>query len=165
MEDIARLINQYRNKGVLVDTNILVLLFVGATNRDRIEKFKRTQQFIPEDYDLLVQLLKSFSVIVVTPNVLTEVNSLLNQLGEPERGRCLAIFGQAIAELNERYVISREVVLREEFGRFGLTDIGIAAAAQDKYLVLTDDLRFAVQLQAMGIDTVNFNNLRILGWA
>jgi hypothetical protein len=164
MDDIIKLVAKYRNKGVLVDTNILVLLFVGATNRDRIAQFKRTQQFIPADYDTLNQVLQGFSKIVVTPNILTEVNSLLGQLGEPERGRCLAIFGQAIAGLDERYVVSQAVVAQDEFARFGLTDTGIVAAAKGAYLVLTDDLRLAVHLQTVGVDTVNFNNLRALGW-
>ena len=36
---------RYRQKGILVDTNILLLLFVGSVNRKRISQFKRTQQF------------------------------------------------------------------------------------------------------------------------
>jgi hypothetical protein len=164
MDDIIKLVAKYRNKGVLVDTNILVLLFVGATNRDRIERFKRTQQFIPADYDTLEQFLGCFSQIVVTPNILTEVNSLLNQLGEPERGQCLALFGQGISGFDERYVISREIATQAIFGRFGLTDTGILEAAKGRHLVLTDDLRLAVNLQALGVDTVNFNNIRTLNW-
>ncbi len=164
MDDIIKLVAKYRNKGVLVDTNILVLLFVGATNRDRIERFKRTQQFIATDYDTLTQLLVGFSQIVVTPNILTEVNSLLNQLGEPERGQCLAIFGQGISDLNEQYVNSQGIATQPLFMRFGLTDTGIVEAAKGKYLVLTDDLRLAVNLQSLGVDTVNFNNIRALDW-
>lgn len=164
MEQIAQLINQYRNKGVLVDTNILVLLFIGLTNRDRIEKFKRTQQFIAADYDTLTKLLEGFAQIVVTPNVLTEVNSLLNQLSGPERGKCLALFGRGIAGFDEQYVMSREIAAQDMFVRLGLTDAGIVEAAKGRYLVLTDDLRLAVQLQTVGVDTVNFNNIRPLNW-
>ncbi len=164
MEQIAQLINQYRNKGVLIDTNILLLLFVGLTNRDRIERFKRTQQFTPSDYDTLTQLLGCFSPIVVTPNILTEVNSLLNQLGEPERSQCLGLFGQGILGFDEQYVMSRSIVTQAIFGRFGLTDTGIVEAAKGRYLVLTDDLRLAVNLQSLGVDTVNFNNIRALNW-
>jgi rRNA-processing protein FCF1 len=164
MEQIAQLINRYRNKGILIDTNILLLLFVGSTNRERIQRFKRTQQFIPADYDTLEDFLKPFPQIVVTPNILTEVNSLLNQLGEPERTQCLAIFGRGISGFDEQYVPSREIVAQDIFVRFGLTDTSILAAAKDRYLVLTDDLRLAQHLQSLDVDTVNFNNIRTLNW-
>jgi hypothetical protein len=74
MNEIESLFSRYRQKGVLVDTNILLLYFVGATNRERISRFNRTQNFIPEDYDLLLQVLGYFQTIATTPNILTEVS-------------------------------------------------------------------------------------------
>ena len=50
----------------------------------------------------------------------------------------------------------------EAFSRFGLTDCGIILLAKNKYLVLTDDLKLHLYLKALGIDTINFNNLRSL---
>ncbi|WP_292743219.1 hypothetical protein [Nostoc sp. NMS4] len=78
---IASLIRRYSQKGVLVDKNILLLLLVGSVNQERITKFNRTQQFIPEDYELLLAFIEKFKKLVTTPNILTEVNSLANQLG------------------------------------------------------------------------------------
>ena len=69
---------RYCQKGILVDTNILLLLFVGRVNRKRISQFKRTQQFVSEDYDLLSNIVSQFVAVVTTPNILTEVNSLIN---------------------------------------------------------------------------------------
>lgn len=71
------LIKSYKQRGILIDTNILLLWFVGSVNRQRISKFNRTEKFEPEDYDLLLRLLEYFfPKIVTTPNILTEVNSL-----------------------------------------------------------------------------------------
>lgn len=165
MDDVKVLFARYRQAGILVDTNILLLYVVGLVNRQRISKFKRTQQFFPEDYDLLTQILKSFQKVVTTPNILTEVNSLANQLGEPERSRCLQLFGQAIAKLQEIHQPSQQLALLPEFQKFGLTDCGILNVAQGSYLVLTDDLRLTATLQRKGIDTVNFNNIRVLNWS
>lgn len=50
-EYINNLFNKYRKKGVVVDTNILLLWFVGSVNRSRISQFNRTEKFAPEDYD------------------------------------------------------------------------------------------------------------------
>ncbi|WP_017324244.1 PIN domain-containing protein [Synechococcus sp. PCC 7336] len=167
MNDWAKdLFNRYRHKGLLVDTNILLLYFVGLTNRDRISRFKRTRQFGAEDFDLLSQILeKRFSQIVTTPNVLTEVNSFINQLGEPEREQCLEFFARAMVNLYELYLESEELVKSTEFSRFGLTDCGILELPVGQYLILTDDLRLTDSLQKRGVDVVNFNHLRPLGWS
>lgn len=107
----------------------------------------------------------SFQKIVTTPNILTEVNSLANQLGEPERSHWFAIFTQGISSLDEFYIESRSVATSERFTKFGLTDCGILNLARDQYLVLTDDLKLALYLQKERIDTINFNNLRVSGWS
>lgn len=165
MKDLIRsLFWQYRQKGILVDTNILLLWFVGTVNRSRISKFNRTEKFIPEDYDTLLQILSFFQKIVTTPNILTEVNSLLNQLGEPERSQCLTIFAQGIARLDEFYLESINVANTDNFAKFGLTDCAIVNLSRDRYLVLTDDLKLANYLQREGIETINFNNIRTYGW-
>ena len=164
MNEIESLFSRYRQKGVLVDTNILLLYFVGSTNRERISRFKRTQNFIPEDYDLLLQVLGYFQTVATTPNVLTEVSNLADKLGEPERSQCFAFFAQGISTFQETYLESKRVVTDQQFTKFGLTDCGILSFAKDRYLVLTDDLRLADYLQRQGVDTVNFNNLRVFGW-
>lgn len=156
------LLAKYRTKGIIIDTNILLLYLIGLVNRERIPRFKRTAQFIPEDYDLLLQIVDGFQKVITTPNILTEVNSLANQLGEPERSQCFMIFTKLIAQLTEEYIESKLIADREMFSRFGLTDCGIMYVAKDKYLVLTDDLKLSLYLKAQGIDTINFNNLRSL---
>jgi hypothetical protein len=162
--NITSLLSRYRQKGILIDTNILLLYFVGYVNRDRISKFKRTAQFVPEDYDLLVRIVQFFQRIVTTPNILTEVNSLMNQLGEPERSRCLMNFSQNIAILEESYLESQSAAAAELFIKLGLTDCGIIQIAKQPCLILTDDFRLANYLQSMNIDVINFNNIRVLGW-
>lgn len=162
--EVSSLFARYRQKGILIDTNILLLYFVGTTNRGRISRFNRTQQFVPEDYDLLLQILNYFQKVVTTPNILTEVNSLANQLGEPERSQCFTYFAYSISAWEEFYIQSRESATSVQFVKFGLTDCGILNLARNQYLVLTDDLKLASYLQKEGIDTINFNNIRVYGW-
>lgn len=162
--EIESQLKKYKQKGVLIDANLLLLWFVGSVNRDRIEKFERTQNYNSEDFDLLSKILVYFDKVVTTPNILTEVNSLLGKLRDPEYSKCLAFFANAVTILEEHYVDSQTVVQVNKFTTFGLTDCGIVNLARNKYLVLTDDLRLAVYLQKLGIDTVNFNNIRPLGW-
>lgn len=162
MSEVSDLLSRYYTKGIIIDTNILLLYLVGSVNRERISRFKRTQQFISEDYDRLLEILENFQKIIITPNILTEVNSLANQLGEPEKTQCLIKFTLLISQITEEYIESVAVASHNVFFRFGLTDCGIMLLAEDKYLVLTDDLKLYLYLKAIGIDTVNFNNLRSL---
>ena len=161
--ETQQLFNKYRSKGIVVDTNILLLWFVGRVNQKRISRFNRTQKFSPEHYQLLDRLLK-FAKIVTTPNILTEVNSLINQLGDPDRSKCLSILATEVTKLDEFYIESNTVSQEEKFTKFGLTDSGIISLAQRKYLVLTDDFKLANYLQSIGVDTVNFNHLIDYQW-
>ena len=131
-----------------------LLYFIGELNRNRITRFKRTKQFTPKDYDLLVDFLRNFATLATTPNILTEVNSLINQLGEPERSACYEIFARKVDSLQESYLSSQSIAsLNWSFFKYGLTDCGIDMLARDRYLVLTDDLKLFTHLSSKGIDT------------
>ena len=158
--EISNLLKRYRRRGILVDTNILLLWFVGAANRDRIAKFSRTQDFSAEDYDLLRRILSQFDSIVTTPNILTEVNSLANKLSGNDRDKYFQNFASIVDGLVEVYLESRRIVKLEKFSEYGLTDSGIIDLVANQYLVLTDDLKLASYLQKNAVDVINFNHLR-----
>lgn len=82
MLDPIALIRKHRSKGVLVDANLLVRFFVGSVNRRRIAGFKRTRQFTPADYDLLVALLRWFGNVIVTPHILGQASDLSDLSGD-----------------------------------------------------------------------------------
>jgi hypothetical protein len=46
---------RYKTRGALVDTNILLLFFIGKYDRSQIGKFKRTKIFTPEDFDIVLK--------------------------------------------------------------------------------------------------------------
>ena len=62
--------------GLLVDTNLLVLIAVGGVNRNRIETFKRTSRYTKADYDYLLRVLGTFKTPYTVPHVLAEVSNL-----------------------------------------------------------------------------------------
>jgi hypothetical protein len=164
MDEIERLLLAYRSRGVLVDTNLLLLYFVGLFDPTRISTFKRTASFSSEDFQLLATVLAQFKRIVTTPNILTEVNSLSNQLPEHVKDTYYPMFSRIVTSLDEYYVPSTTAVSLAGFLRFGLTDTAISELAESRYLVLSDDLKLTIHLQTNGVDTVNFNHLRTLNW-
>ena len=46
MEWFERLMKRYRSKGLLVDTNLLLLLTIGRCDLNLIQSFVRTQKYL-----------------------------------------------------------------------------------------------------------------------
>ncbi len=157
---IIDLINSYKKKGILVDSNLLLLMFIGYLNKDYITKFKRTQQYLPEDFDLLNALLITFNKIITTPNILTEVSNLANSLSGDYKKFFGRIFSKSIESLNENYLESKLVINSKELLNFGLTDSVILKSVKGKYLLLTDDLPLYYYAIGNGVDAINFNHIR-----
>lgn len=161
MSQALSMIQKYASRGIIIDTNILLLYFVGELNQERIARFKRTRQFTVIDYERLCEFLENFSRIVTTPNILTEVSNLIHQLGEPDRSTCYALLANKVEVLHESYVQSQNVASTDwMFLEYGLTDCGIAKLAKQSYLVLTDDLKATSCFLSQGVDVLNFNHLR-----
>jgi rRNA-processing protein FCF1 len=164
MKPLERLLARYRSKGVLIDTNLLLLYLVGRYDPRRIPKFKRTMIFAIEDFFTLLKFFEYFNEVVTTPNILTEVNSLANQLPDNIKVGFYPKFAEQIAALQEHYIESAKLSSTPHFLKLGLTDSGILNLAQDKYLVLTDDFPLAGRLEKQGIDVINFNHIRTMNW-
>jgi hypothetical protein len=163
MLDALGLIEKHRAKGVLVDTNLLVLYLVGTVNRQRILNFKRTGDFATEDYDLLVRLIDWFGKLIATPHVLSQVSDLTDLTGN-ELAEVRALFKLLVEQIEERYDGSRSLVGDPAFERFGLTHAAVATVCSRGILVLTTDSRLQLALQERDIDSLNFNHVRPLAW-
>ena len=150
----------YSGKGLLIDSNLLLLFFVGLHDRTRIEKFKRTAQFTIRDFERLAAFIRRFKEVVTTPSILAEVSNLLGQLPESLRYSFCQHFAYALKDLHEHYTPSRESGDEKAFPKFGLTDTAVLRAASGKYLVLTDDVRLTQYLLSQNVDVINFNRLR-----
>jgi hypothetical protein len=161
MGHYEQLFNAYRGKGILVDSGLLLLLFVGLCDRGRIQVFKRTKMFTESDFDLLQRILSQFDSVVTTPNILTEVSNLLGQLPDNLHGQYYASFAAGLeGPVSEHYIPSKRLVLQSRFARLGLTDTGIIEQARHRHLVLTSDLPLYNHLCDLGVDVINFNYIR-----
>jgi hypothetical protein len=157
---VRAMIERHRSSGILLDSNILLLLCVGYYDRSQITSFKRTRQYTEDDFDFLNQFLPRFSRIVTTPHILTETSNLSGQFVEKSKDDYFAAFARKIEMLDERQVPSKEIAKKPHFRRFGLTDSAIVQLAQAKILVLSDDLRLCGFLEQSGVDAINFNHIR-----
>lgn len=165
MENYVReLVSRHRRGGVLVDTNSLLLFFVGGYDRGLIERFPRTaDRFISADFETLASLLGGFERIVTTPHILTETSNLLGQLSGRVRAECFEWLARSIPAMRETHVAGADLAQREPFVKLGITDVSVIEVAAAPYLVLTDDFRLYDFLAGRDADVLNFNNLRSLG--
>ena len=150
-------------RGVFIDSHLLVLLVVGRVGRDLIAKHRRLREYTAEDYELLIDLLRPADRIFVTPNTLTETSNLLAQHAEPERSRFFDILRFFIQGSEEVVVASVEASSNDAFRRLGLTDAALLEVITAETPLVTVDLD--LYLAALGKDinaVVNFTHLRDL---
>ena len=164
MPDADTLIAKHRGKGVFIDTNLVVLLLVGLVNPRRIETFKRTQAFTPEDFRTLTRLVEWFGApLMSTPHVLSQVSDLTDLTGW-ESIAIRELLKATVETVEETYDTARHLVKHPLFARFGLGDASIGAVCERNVVVLTSDVRLQLALGGLGHDAINFNHVRARGW-
>lgn len=164
MDYYLELINRNRRKGILIDTQPLLLFFVGTYDINLLHRFKHTLRYLKEDYELLILILNKFGKIVITPNILTEVSNLLAQMPwgiTQEHGLRISAL---VKNFQEKFTPSANLISHKHFYKFGLTDLATLDNAKGKYLVLTDDLSLFGYLQNCGVDVINFTQIRTMDW-
>jgi len=151
---------------VVIDSNLLLLFFLGSFDRSQIEKKSRLETYSNEDFELLVSLLDRLKPFITTPHILTEVSNLSNAIPERDRKAYFASLAARLTLFEEKNVtnVTAESALAGRWAQFGLTDACITEIAKQGYLVVTDDFRLSQSLDSAGIDALNFNHLRDAFW-
>lgn len=164
--DLPALVGKYRTKGILLDSNLLVLFFVGSVAPELVENFKRTrnQGFTRKESSLLQRVVAAVSRVVTTPHILTETSNYIFQLQDKARQTALQAIAQALRTFKERRAESKKLVQSNAFLNFGLTDCAVLDLPPKSYLVLSVDAPLVIALQKKGVDAINFNHLRQAGW-
>lgn len=162
---LESLFKKYRKRGIVVDSNLLLVYFLGSFSPQLIPHYKRTKSYTIEDFAVLHRVIKYFDCLLTTPNILTEVSNLSTALGEQIREEYFKKFRNMVITLNEEVVMSRRAIENRHFEKYGLTDAVIVELCQKKYLVLTDDFPLTNLLSQINIDVINFNNIRGYKWS
>jgi hypothetical protein len=148
----------------LIDTNLLLLLFVGEYSPHLLSQFKRTQQFNIDDLLLLKSIIHQFNRLLTTPSILTEVSNLSNQLPNHVKQDYFSTFANQVELFEERYIPSINITKTAEFTKFGLTDATIHQISTQGALIVTIDFPLANMLESRGLSVINFNHLRGIAW-
>ena len=152
------LAKKFRQKGILVDTNLLILLLVGSYDENMVGS-KRTNNYVVEDYRNLKDFLTRFEKHFYTPNILTEITNLTDSINSEPNFLFFQHLRYILSAFTEDSIASNEIMELKSFLKFGLTD-AVNYKLSDKYLVLTDDLRLYSYLANQGLPAINFNHIR-----
>ncbi len=153
LQDARRIVRRHARTGVAVDTNLLLLLWVGAMDPAEVRRFKRTEKYGHDGFPLLYALLGSVSRLVTTPHVLAEVSNLT---GERHR----EAFVSSIVACDERLSDAAKLVSDDSFPRLGMTDIALTELARNGVLVLTDDLPLYLHISCKNWPVLYFTHIR-----
>lgn len=147
--------------GVLLDTNVLLLLLIGATDEALIASSRLKGAYTGSDYLLLASLVSRARGYVVTPHVATETWDLGNNwLSGEHQQRFKQHFVRFVQRSRERWVRTQLLVAEKYFLRLGVADAGIVWFKRRRPVVVTDDSGLSRQLESHRYSVVNFTHLR-----
>ena len=167
-------IRQYREDGILLDTNVLLLYWAYRFDKTLVGG-KRLEKYTLDAAELLDDCVAQFQRILTTATILTEFSNLFAQMlsGRKKRdmfARMLPLFtaptpptilhrsADGVAMLHRS--IDGIALEAEVFQSLGFTDASIVAIAQGQHFVLTDDLDLFLTIQKRGSATINFTHMR-----
>ncbi|MFN3999794.1 PIN domain-containing protein [Algoriphagus sp.] len=145
---------------IFVDTNALILLVVGLIDKPLISTHKRTSIYESVDFDNLVFLIGNLEKIVTNPNVLTEVDNLLNNFQKGHRWAYFQVLKELVSKSTEKFLESKRIIESNAFFELGITDSGVLEICKECDLLITGDSRLADYANAFGIKVVDLVKIR-----
>jgi hypothetical protein len=163
---LAEHIRVHHEDGILLDTNVLLLLLIAQFDPAFIGR-KRLEKYTPDDAQLLIAFAGKFNRILTTSHILAETSNLAAQALTGRRkdeffNRLFPIFSSGNRDALHQCPIATVDFDRAIFVRLGLTDAGVIAAINidAKRLLLTDDLDLYSAAVGKGVPSINFTHMR-----
>lgn len=153
------LITRHRSNGVLLDTNLLLLLALGGLDRKLIGR-GRISEFDIEDFKRLNMVVRSFQSRLTTPNILTEVDDLGRKNVKGRELQYRSILKKLELQMVEKLIPSRTVFADPDDTWLGLAD-GASLKIDKPFLLLTTDADLWSKANRSKVDAVNWNHLRM----
>lgn len=164
--NVYDLIAKYRDKGILIDTNLLLVVLVGNIDQRLVGRIARTETYTREDYERIRDVLAGFNRFIIIPQVLTEAGNLLKR-NCPDANTLLDL-GLELRRFilhsatRESRPSARRVAVHPVFDNLGYADAAILQAASGRHLVFTDDGSLQSRAFGCGVDVLPFDWLRSL---
>lgn len=163
MNPLERLLARWFGRGLLVDSNLLLLFFTGSVRLELISIFERTRGYDIQEFEALTAIIRSFTThgrLLTTPPVLAEVSNLATKLKGPDRWLFFDQLARWAVVVDERYIPSTAFIESDRLSELGYCDLCILELSREPCLVLTGDERLAAQLRTQGAEVLSWSLVR-----
>ncbi len=143
---------------IVLDPNLLLLLFVGSFEPRTLGLFKRLSGFDAKDLGLLQEITQTHRSLV-TPHLLTEVSNLANGLPENLRQGFHRYLSVYVVLLREVFIEAVQLRYDKTFSLFGLADAAVSSLSANT-LVVTEDGRLRDFLLRQRRKVIGLSELR-----
>ena len=151
-----------RSATVLIDSNLAILLCVGKSGTQNIEKHKRLRAYDEQDFHLLSEHLGDDPQLVFSPFVLCETSNLIRQ--NPLQKHLSMILREMILRADEIQVSSAKIVEDNRYVDLGMTDAALLTILSEhpNLALLTEDAKLYLAAASRGYSAFNFSHVRNL---
>ncbi|MCI5123969.1 MAG: hypothetical protein D3925_05715 [Candidatus Electrothrix sp. AR5] len=160
LNHLKTMIRKHRNVGVVFDTNLLLLLVVGLSERS-VNKHKRLSAFVEEDFMLIKTIAEQFHTIAAPSGVIAEVSNIIGYGGTSWPNMHDQIIETVTHE--ERSNAAIDLLGTKSLRELGYTDSLLCEKICSQFLFITDDHKLYSMACRRG-DAINFNHIRPLFW-
>lgn len=168
MHDFKSIIAFRETRGkhkLILDANLLILLFIGYIDPDNITAYKRLNAFERKDHDILLRILDNFeSEVVITPHVLAEMSNMSKRgLGDKKEAYFNMII-EKLKQFHEEHIPLSQLIELDLSAviRFGFSDLGVIAAAKKlNAIILSNDFKMVDLALSQNLWAINFTSIRM----
>jgi hypothetical protein len=155
------LVERHKGKPMLLDSNLLVVVFIGLWRQDLVGKRATGDEYSMRDVEFLGGLLEEAKPWMLTPHLLTEVDNLLERVGESQAPNCRAFVGTLLERLTEVRPRAVKLVRADHFPRLGIADAAVLRVARRHgCLVVTSDHPLYLELVRGGQAAIYYPMVR-----
>jgi len=153
------------NRGVVLDTGMLLLYLVGLFDKSNNSNFLREFGYTKKDFAALTRFLELMKIntFVVTPHILTEFYSLTkNSIKSEAWSRFLDLCMHNLLKFKEIHIEKDEILQHRRFKRLGFCDVGIKLICKKEHCnaMMTDDRDLHTVCKEADLMTIPFGDIK-----
>lgn len=146
---------------MVIDTNALVLLIIGLIDKSMILRHKRTSDYSIDDFNQLMLLIASPSMLIAPTNVWSEVDNLLNKFKGSHKSEYYLLLKKLIIETTEEYIMTQSIMETKAFQSIGVTDSILLELSIKTGRLITSDYDLTNIARNKGVRVYNLHEERM----
>jgi len=160
--ELDNFIYKYSNRGIIVDTEPLLVLIVGNFDPSELIHIG-DENYNEKDSKILFSFLSKFNRLIITPYVIAELSNLANKrLTKAGNFKRFVLECQSVFKNYTESRIKKDKILnRKEAQWLGFPDVSILISSENENLpILIKEAPLLRECAKLGIKTIDFGSLR-----